>query len=59
MGQPSGPEGSRATLLATEIVDRRKVGFRVPLDDWFRTGLRNQAWDILTGPSSFVHNTFE
>jgi asparagine synthase (glutamine-hydrolysing) len=40
--------------LPDSIVDRRKVGFRVPLDTWFRAGLRDMAHDLLTGPSSFV-----
>ncbi len=41
-------------LLPTEIVDRRKVGFRVPLDAWFRQGLREMAHDLLLGRDSFV-----
>lgn len=40
--------------LPDEVVDRRKVGFRVPLDSWFRSGLRDSMWDRLTGPRSFV-----
>ncbi|MDH6238269.1 asparagine synthase (glutamine-hydrolyzing) [Cryobacterium sp. CG_9.6] len=45
--------------LPTEVVDRRKVGFRVPLDQWFRTGLRDSMWDRLTGKDSFVAQTFD
>ena len=45
--------------LPSEIVDRRKVGFRVPLDDWFRTELRDEAWDRLTGSGSFVASTLD
>jgi asparagine synthase (glutamine-hydrolysing) len=45
--------------LPPDIVDRRKVGFRVPLDAWFRSGLREMAWDLLTGPSSFVAETLD
>lgn len=41
-------------LLPREIVERRKVGFRVPLDAWFRGGLRDLARDLLTAPASFV-----
>lgn len=44
--------------LPTDIVDRPKVGFKVPLDDWFRGGLREMAFDLLSGPSSFVAATF-
>ncbi|MBA2390848.1 MAG: asparagine synthase (glutamine-hydrolyzing) [Geodermatophilaceae bacterium] len=40
--------------LPTEIVDRRKVGFAVPLDAWFRDGLRDMAWDMLTSTNSYV-----
>ena len=44
--------------LPNEVVDRRKVGFRVPLDGWFRTDLRDSMWDRLTGTDSFVGQTF-
>lgn len=45
--------------LPTEIVDRPKVGFKVPLDRWFRHGLREMAFDLLTGPSSYVGSNFD
>jgi asparagine synthase (glutamine-hydrolysing) len=45
--------------LPADVVDRRKVGFRVPLDAWFRAGLRDMARDMLTGPSSFVGGLFD
>lgn len=45
--------------LPDQVVDRRKVGFRVPLDAWFRTGLRDSMWDRLTGTDSFVGQTFD
>jgi asparagine synthase (glutamine-hydrolysing) len=45
--------------LPDEVVDRRKVGFRVPLDSWFRTDLRDSMWDRLTGSDSFVGQTFD
>ena len=40
--------------LPDEVVDRAKIGFRVPLDAWFRNSLRDMARDLLTGPDSFV-----
>jgi len=45
--------------LPSEIVDRKKVGFRVPLRDWFRSDLRDSVWDRLTGTDSFVAQTFD
>jgi len=40
--------------LPGDVVDRPKVGFKVPLDQWFRSGLRDTAWERLTGRESFV-----
>lgn len=45
--------------LPGDVVDRKKVGFKVPLDRWFRHGLREMAFDLLTGPSSYVGNHFD
>jgi asparagine synthase (glutamine-hydrolysing) len=46
-------------LLPPEVVDRPKVGFRVPLDAWFRTGLREMARDRLTSRDSLVAELFD
>jgi len=40
--------------LPDSIVDRRKVGFRVPLDAWFRGELREMARDLLGASNSFI-----
>ena len=45
--------------LPARIVDRKKVGFRVPLDEWFRGGLRGYARDLLLGADSFVATRFD
>ncbi|MGY1699106.1 asparagine synthase (glutamine-hydrolyzing) [Geodermatophilus sp. SYSU D00766] len=46
--------------LPDEVVDRRKSGFKVPLDAWFRGGdLRDMAGDLLDSPSSFVSDVFD
>ncbi len=46
-------------FLPDEVIDRKKVGFRVPLDSWFRTGLRDTARDRLTGADSWVGQTLD
>ncbi|WP_026425895.1 asparagine synthase (glutamine-hydrolyzing) [Actinokineospora inagensis] len=45
--------------LPADVVDRAKSGFKVPLDAWFRDGLKDMANDLLTGPSSFVGTVLE
>ena len=37
--------------LPREVLKRRKVGFRIPLNDWFRGPLRGMALDLLTDAS--------
>lgn len=48
-----------AKHLPAEIIDRPKAGFRVPLDSWFRGGLRELAGDLLLSPNSFVSSVFD
>jgi asparagine synthase (glutamine-hydrolysing) len=40
--------------LPNEVVDRKKVGYTVPLDQWLRGGMRDLAWDMLTSDRSLV-----
>jgi asparagine synthase (glutamine-hydrolysing) len=42
------------SLLPAEILQRRKVGFRVPVELWFRTSLRDYLHDHLLGADSQV-----
>jgi asparagine synthase (glutamine-hydrolysing) len=45
--------------LPREIIDRRKVGFRVPLDVWFRGELQEMTHDLLLAPTSFASQVFD
>jgi len=38
-------------LIPSSIWNRRKMGFGVPLDHWFRGELKEMAHDVLLGPS--------
>jgi asparagine synthase (glutamine-hydrolysing) len=39
-------------LLPRQILERPKVGFRVPVNQWFRTSMREYLLDHLTTPNS-------
>ena len=39
-------------VLPTEILDRPKVGFRVPVNEWFRGPMKSYLYDHLTGADS-------
>ena len=39
-------------LLPAKILKRPKVGFRIPVNEWFRAPMRDFVADHLTGPSS-------
>jgi asparagine synthase (glutamine-hydrolysing) len=41
-------------MLPPEILTRRKIGFRVPLADWFRTRCRDELRDMLASSHSSV-----
>ena len=45
-------------LLPAEIWNRRKMGFGVPLDHWFRGELRELAWDTLASDGTKIHQWF-
>lgn len=46
-------------LLPATIQNRRKMGFGVPLDHWFRTSLREYLTDTLLGRHSLERGYFE
>lgn len=39
-------------ILPKLIIERSKVGFHVPVNEWFRGPMRDYLYDILKGPSS-------
>lgn len=41
-------------VLPETIANRKKLGFTVPLDEWFKGGLRDYAHDMLLGGNSFI-----
>lgn len=50
-------EGMKRVLPAA-ISDRPKVGFRVPVNEWFRTSMRDYLFDHLTGSDSRTRTYF-
>ncbi len=46
-------------LLPQEIIDRPKVGFRVPVNEWFQTTLAGYLREHLTGPDSMTRDFYE
>jgi asparagine synthase (glutamine-hydrolysing) len=46
-------------ILGDEIVDRGKMGFSVPLGEWFRGPLRELAEDTLFSPDAFTRSVLE
>ena len=56
-GAPKGKRVLRALaaqLLPREIIERKKVGFRVPVEQWFRHGMSDQLRDLLQSGSATV-----
>jgi asparagine synthase (glutamine-hydrolysing) len=45
-------------LLPNTILKRPKVGFRVPVNEWFRTSMRGYLLDHLTGADSRTRNYY-
>ena len=45
-------------LLPRDIIERPKMGFGVPLDQWFRVDLREMAQDLLLSPRAVERGYF-
>ena len=43
-------------LLPDEIIDRQKVGFFVPMNEWFKADLKEYTQDLLSSPNSFAQS---
>ncbi|MGH7415888.1 MAG: asparagine synthase (glutamine-hydrolyzing) [Candidatus Rokuibacteriota bacterium] len=48
-----------AASLPAEVLDRGKMGFGVPLGQWFRHELRAMAWDVLLSKASRERGIFQ
>ena len=46
-------------LLPAEILARPKIGFRVPVNEWFQSSMRDYLYDHLTGTSSITNNYYD
>ena len=47
-----------AGTLPVEVLERPKVGFRVPINEWFRGRLRGWLYDLLLGPESLTRDWY-
>lgn len=46
-------------ILPAQIIERPKVGFRVPINEWFQTTMKDYLYDHLTGPSSMTKRYYK
>jgi asparagine synthase (glutamine-hydrolysing) len=46
-------------ILPPSILERPKVGFRVPVNEWFRTSMRDYLFDHLTGADSRTSHYYQ
>ncbi|WP_292992833.1 asparagine synthase (glutamine-hydrolyzing) [Nitrosomonas sp.] len=46
-------------LLPTAILQRPKVGFRVPVNEWFQGPMRDYLYEHLTGSTSFTREYYQ
>jgi asparagine synthase (glutamine-hydrolysing) len=46
-------------VLPSEVLSRRKVGFRIPVSEWFRSHLKDFVYDNLLGGQSLTKGYFK
>lgn len=46
------------SVIPQEILERPKVGFRVPVNEWFQTSMKDYLYDHLTGNSSVTNQYY-
>lgn len=46
-------------LIPKSIIDRPKVGFRVPVNEWFQSSMRDYLVDSLTGAASATRDYYD
>ena len=46
-------------IIPRKILNRKKQGFVVPIDSWFRNGLKNYSYDLLTSNTFKSRNLFD
>jgi asparagine synthase (glutamine-hydrolysing) len=47
------------SILPREVLKRRKVGFRVPVDEWFAGGMREYLYDHLRSADSLTRSYYD
>jgi asparagine synthase (glutamine-hydrolysing) len=48
-----------AADLPAEVFQRPKMGFALPIGDWFRTSLRDMLHDVLLGSDTFIEQVLQ
>lgn len=46
-------------ILPPKILERPKVGFRVPVNEWFQGPMRDYLYEHLTGTASITRNYYQ
>ena len=45
--------------LPRPVLERQKIGFKVPVDEWFRGPLRSLLYDTLTSPAAATRSIYK